>query len=305
MINRAVLIAGPTASGKSALALRLACALGGVVINADSMQVYRDLRLITARPSPEDESHVPHALYGHVDGAVNYSAGHFARDAARLLQRLAPGDQLPIITGGTGLYFKALTDGLSQLPQVPDAVRRDVRARGAAHSSEYLHAELAGLDPETAAGLKPGDTQRILRALEVIAASGHPPRWFHARREPGPLAGWQVLRIFLNPPRDMLHQAINDRFGQMIAGGALGEVALLASRGLDPALPVMRAHGVPALMAHLAGDMTLEDAIMRGQADTRAYVKRQFTWFRHQMPGFQWVDVPSAGAIATAWHADG
>jgi tRNA dimethylallyltransferase len=303
MINRAVLIAGPTASGKSALALRLAAALGGVVVNADSMQVYSDLRIITARPSRQDEAQVAHALYGHVDGAVNYSAGQFARDAAPLLQRLAQEGHLPIITGGTGLYFKALTDGLSQMPVVPDEVRHEVRALASGRSAPDLHAELAGLDPATAASLKPGDNQRILRALEVMAASGHPPRWFHERREPGPLAGWQIQSVFLDPPREGLHKAINARFDSMMVAGALDEVAQLASRGLDPALPVMRAHGVPALIAHLQGDMALDDAIARGQADTRAYVKRQFTWFRHQMPGFQWVDAKAAEAVIAAWHA--
>jgi tRNA dimethylallyltransferase len=284
----ALLIAGPTASGKSALALRLARKLGGTVINCDSMQVYRDLSIITARPTPEEAAAAPHALYGHVDGAVNYSAGQFARDALPVLEKLASAQRIPILTGGTGLYFRALTEGLSQMPVVPEEVRRAVREAAEGRATPDLHAELDRKDSASAAGLRPTDRQRILRALEIIAATGQPPAYFHGLREAAPLAGWRLARVFLAPDRDWLKARIDDRFDAMMARGAPDEVATLAGRGLDPALPVMRAHGVPGLIGYLSGAVSLDQAVERGKADTRAYVKRQFTWFRNQMPDFVW-----------------
>jgi len=288
--REAILIAGPTASGKSALALRLARERGGIVINADSMQVYRDLRILSARPSPEDEAAAPHRLYGHVDGAVNYSVGRYAEDAARLLAELPPG-ATPIFCGGTGLYFKALTEGLSDLPRVPDAVRDRVRAGAEGRDAPALHAELSRRDPESAARLRPGDRQRILRALEVFEATGRPIGAFQGARIPGPLAGRPWRGLFVMPPdRAELRARIDRRFEEMMASGALGEVRALAARGLDPALPIMRAHGVPGLFAHLRGECSLAEAVAKGQADTRAYAKRQVTWFRHQMEGWRVVD---------------
>jgi tRNA dimethylallyltransferase len=296
----ALLIAGPTASGKSALALRLAQKLGGAVVNCDSMQVYRDLAIITARPTPDETSAAPHALYGHVDGAVNYSAGQFAREAPPVLTRLASEGRIPILTGGTGLYFRALTEGLSQMPAVPEEVRRAVRAAAEGREASELHADLARKDAATAAALRPGDRQRILRALEIIASTGHAPSHFHGLRETAPLAGWRLARIFLAPDRAWLKARIDARFDAMMERGALEEVAALAARGLDPALPVMRAHGVPGLIGHLSGAVPLDQAVERGKTDTRAYVKRQFTWFRNQMPDFAWAAPEDAEqALAT------
>jgi tRNA dimethylallyltransferase len=285
----AILIAGPTASGKSALAARLAELHGGVVINTDSMQVYADLRRLTARPDPGEEARVPHRLYGHVDGAVNYSAGHFSRDAAALLTTLD--GRLPVFVGGTGLYFRALEQGFSELPPVPEAVRARVRDAAEGRPTEALHAELAGRDPDGAARLRPSDRMRVMRALEILSATGRPIASFYGDPVPGPLAGWTLEKIFLTPDRAVLRARIDARFRTMIADGALDEVTRLRARDLDPMLPVMRAHGVPGLIAHLDGAMSLEEAIMRGQADTRAYAKRQFTWFRHQMgEGWRWMD---------------
>jgi tRNA dimethylallyltransferase len=301
----ALLIAGPTASGKSALALGLARKLGGAVFNCDSMQVYRDLAIITARPTPPEEAAAPHALYGHVDGAVNYSAGQFARDAMPVLDRLAAEARIPILTGGTGLYFKALTEGLSRMPMVPDAVRSAVREAADGRGTDDLHAELAGRHAATAASLRPTDRQRILRALEIIAATGRPPEHFHSQREVAPLAGWRLARVFLAPDRDWLKARIDSRFDAMMAEGALDEVRGLAARRLDPALPVMRAHGVPGLVEYLAGRASLEEAMERGKADTRAYVKRQFTWFRNQMPDFVWCTPETAEATLTAMLENG
>lgn len=290
----AILIAGPTASGKSALASRLALGHGGVVVNTDSMQVYADLRRLTARPGPEEEARVPHRLYGFVDGAVNFSAGHFARAVAALLPTLE--GRLPVFVGGTGLYFRALEQGLSELPPVPDAIRATVRAEAEGRPTQALHADLARLDPEGARRLRPSDRMRVMRALEVFAGFGRPIASFFGDPVPGPLAGLPLRKIFLAPERALLRARIDGRFRAMIADGALDEVAALRARQLDPMLPVMRAHGVPGLIAHLDGTMSLEDAITRGQADTRAYAKRQFTWFRHQMgDGWRWVD-PDAEA---------
>lgn len=297
---KAVLIAGPTASGKSALALTLARRTGGIVVNADSMQVYGDLRTLTARPSSAEEAEVAHRLYGHVDGAINYSAGRFLADAARLLPELREAGRLPIVVGGTGLYFKALLEGLSDIPPVPDAVRETVRRESESRTSAELHAELTSRDPRMAARLRPSDRLRILRALEVFAATGRSLVSFQGSNAGALFRAENAVRLFLSPDRDALRRRIDARFHAMIATGALDEVAALGARGLDPALPVMRAHGVPGLLAHLRGEMTLEEAVARGQADTRRYVKRQFTWFRHQMPGWTWVSPNDALTVATS-----
>lgn len=300
----AILIAGPTTSGKSALAVRLARALGdAVVVNADSMQVYADLRVLTARPVPEETAALPHALYGHVDGALNYSVGRYVEDARMLLDDLAAAGARPILVGGTGLYFKALTEGLSDMPAVPDAVRARVRRDAMERPTPELHAGLARLDPEAAGRLRPSDRLRVLRALEIFAATGRSVLSFHEARRPGPLTGKDTVRIVLAPERDEVRARIDARFAAMVWEGALEEVAALAVRALDPALPVMRAHGVPGLLAHLRGEATLEEAVARGQRDTRAYAKRQFTWARTQMR--DWLAVPPACAFAAALDALG
>ncbi|WP_449410160.1 tRNA (adenosine(37)-N6)-dimethylallyltransferase MiaA [Methylobacterium komagatae] len=285
----AVLIAGPTASGKSALASRIAREHDGVVVNTDSMQVYADLRVLTARPDPAEEAAVSHRLYGHVDGATNYSLGHFARDAAALLEELD--GRLPVFVGGTGLYFKALEQGFSELPPVPEEIRAEIRVQAEGRATEALHADLAQRDPEGAERLRPSDRMRVMRALEILAATGRPIASFYGEPVPGPLAGRKLHKLFLSPDRALLRERIDARFRTMMTAGALDEVAALRERRLDPMLPVMRAHGVPGLIAHLDGSVSLEDAIVRGQADTRAYAKRQFTWFRHQMgDAWQWID---------------
>ncbi|MDU6375691.1 MAG: tRNA (adenosine(37)-N6)-dimethylallyltransferase MiaA, partial [Bradyrhizobium sp.] len=288
-INKAVLIAGPTASGKSALALELAQKAGGAVINTDSMQVYRDLRVLTARPSLAEEAAVPHRLYGCVDAAVNYSAGHYVRDAKEVLDEVRRGGGLPIFIGGTGLYFKALTRGLSAVPPVPDEVREAVRLRLDRDGVEALHAELARRDAAAAARLNVRDRTRIARALEVIEATGRPLAEWHAETTPPLLPEGSYRALFIAPEREALYARIDARFDAMLADGALEEVTRLAARGLDPLLPAMKAHGVPALIRHLRGEITREEAAVIGKADTRHYAKRQFTWFRHQLPEFEWL----------------
>lgn len=297
----AVLIAGPTASGKSALALRLARRGGCLVINADSMQVYGDLRILTARPAAADEAAVPHRLFGTVDGAVNHSVGKWLVDAAAALAEARSAGRLPILVGGTGLYFKALTRGISDIPAVPETVRDEVRREATGLWPAQLHARLAARDPQMAARLRPSDPQRILRALEVLATTGRSLSSFQGMRAPPLLADGDYVGAFLTPGREALATAIDRRFLAMLNAGALEEVRALAERALDPALPVMRAHGVPGLLAHLRGEISLAEAIARGQGDTRRYVKRQFTFARHQLRDFAWMTADEAeGAILRA-----
>jgi tRNA dimethylallyltransferase len=285
----AVLIAGPTASGKTALALAVAERLGGVVVNTDSMQVYRDLNIITARPGRAEEARAPHLLYGHVDAAENYSVGRFLDDAAAALEEAQRLGRIAIFTGGTGLYFKALTAGLAAIPPVPAEIRSAVRTRLDEFGAPALHAELARRDPVTAARLRPADRPRIARAIEVLEATGRSITDWHGDGMPPRLDPARVARIFLAPDRAALYRRIDARFDAMLAAGALAEVRALAARRLDPLLPAMKAHGVPWLIRHLAGDLTLAAAAEEAKKDTRHYAKRQFTWFRHQL-----ADWPSA-----------
>ena len=282
----ALLIAGPTASGKSAIALALARRLGGVVINADSMQVYRDLRILSARPSFDDESNAPHRLYGHVDGAVNYSVGHWLTDVSAELDAARARGQIAIVVGGTGLYFKSLTQGLSPMPAVPAAVRETVRRDAEGLGAPALHARLHAVDPLMAARLRPSDPQRILRALEVFAATGRSLAQFQAERSQPVLAAGAWRGVFLAPDRVALRDTINQRFDAMMREDALAEVTALRERHLDARLPVMRAHGVPHLLAHLEGALALDEAMSRAKSDTRAYARRQHTFARHQLPRF-------------------
>lgn len=302
--SKAVLIAGPTASGKSALALELALNAGGIVINADSMQVYRDLRVITARPTQDEEARVPHRLYGHVDAAVNFSAGAWVADAAKALEEARVEGRLPIFIGGTGLYFKALTAGLSVVPPIPAEIRENVRARLERNGVEALHAELARRDPRAAERLNLRDRTRIARALEVIEATGRSLLDWHDEGQPPLLPKDSFRAVFLAPERDELYARIDTRFDAMLGAGALTEVERLAARGLDPLLPAMKAHGVPALIRHLRGELSLEEAATIGRVDTRHYAKRQFTWFRHQLPEFEWVKpVEASGWLAGTANA--
>ena len=293
----AILIAGPTASGKSALALALAEATGGAIVNTDSMQVYRDLRVLTARPTAEEEAKAPHLLYGRVDAAVNFSAGAWVADAAKVLAEARAQDRLPIFAGGSGLYFKALTRGLSAVPPIPPEIREQVRARLQRDGVEALYALLMQRDPASAERLKPRDRTRIARALEVVEATGRSLTDWHRDGLPPLLPPGAFAALFLAPDRDELYARIDARFGAMLKAGALEEVAALAARRLDPLLPAMKAHGVPALIRHLKGEMTLDEAAVIGCTDTRHYAKRQFTWFRHQLPEFEWVKPEAARAL--------
>ncbi|MBV9347087.1 MAG: tRNA (adenosine(37)-N6)-dimethylallyltransferase MiaA [Pseudolabrys sp.] len=285
----AVLIAGPTASGKSALALALAERLAGAVINADAMQVYRDLRIINARPTPGDEARVPHLLYGHVDAAENYSVGRWLRDVAKAIAEVRAAGGVPIIVGGTGLYFSTLTKGLAEIPPTLADIRAAVRSRLAQEGIAALYAELRRVDETTANRLMPNDSSRITRALEVLQTTGRSiSEWQREGMKPI-MAGEDAAKVFLATERDTLVARIEERFDAMMAAGALDEVRALADRNLDPALPAMRAHGVPWLIRHLRGEIALAEAIEGAKMDTRRYAKRQNTWFRNQLPDWPWM----------------
>jgi tRNA dimethylallyltransferase len=288
--GRAVLIAGPTASGKSALALELAEKLGGVIVNADSMQVYSHMRVITARPASAEEARVPHFLYGHVDEAENYSVGRWCRDVGAVLADVAAQGRVAILVGGTGLYFKALTSGLAAVPPIPADIRGDVRGRLKAEGVAPLYAELIGRDAATALRLMPNDRSRISRALEVVLATGRSLTDWHRDGMPALLDPGRATKVFLTCERSELVARIEKRFAAMLDEGALDEVTALVARALDPTLPAMKAHGVPWLIRHLKGEISLDEAAAGGVMDTRRYAKRQVTWFRNQMK-----DWPSAG----------
>jgi len=302
-VKRALLIAGPTASGKSAVALRLAERFGGTIVNADAMQVYADLRVLTARPSAAEARRAPHLMFGEVDGAQNFSVGRWLERAREILAAARDRAGPLIFVGGTGLYFRALTEGLSDIPRVPEAVRAAVRAQAEGQTTPSLHAALAARDPLTAARLRPSDRQRVLRALEVVAATGRPLVEFHGARQAPALPAGAWAGLFLAPERAALNARIESRFDEMLREGALDEVAALAARKLDPALPAMRAHGAPHLIAHLEGRLSLDEARALAVRDTRHYAKRQFTWARHQMPAFVWV-APEAAEAAGAEALD-
>jgi tRNA dimethylallyltransferase len=293
----AILIAGPTASGKSALALALAGRFEGVVINADSMQVYRDLRVITARPTPEQEARAPHLLYGHVDAAENYSVGHWCLDAGAALAEARRAGRRAIVVGGTGLYFEALTKGLAAIPPIAEPVRAAIRERLKTEGAVPLHAELARLDPVMAQRLMPRDRTRIARALEVILATGRSLADWHREGMPPALDPSRAIMVFLNPDRAELRRRIETRFAAMLEAGAIGEVRALAERRLDPALPAMKAHGVPWLIRHLKGEIALAAAAEGGVRDTWRYTKRQATWFRNRMPNWSWSEPEAAETL--------
>ncbi|HEY4981510.1 MAG TPA: tRNA (adenosine(37)-N6)-dimethylallyltransferase MiaA [Pseudolabrys sp.] len=290
----AILIAGPTASGKSALALELAEKLGGVIVNADSMQVYRDLRIITARPTDAEAARVPHRLYGHVDAAENYSVGRWCRDVGAVLAEIAALGRVPILVGGTGLYFKALTSGLAAVPPIPADIRAQVRGRLQSEGVAPLYAELMQRDPATAHRLMPLDRSRISRALEVVLATGRSLTDWHRDELPALIDPVQAAKVFITCERKELVRRIDARFAAMLEAGALDEVRALAARPLDPLLPAMKAHGVPWLIRHLNGEISLDEASAGARMDTRRYAKRQLTWFRNQMKDWPWEAPESA-----------
>ncbi len=293
----AVLIAGPTASGKSAAALALADHIGGVVINADSMQVYAEAPILTAQPDANARAHAPHLLYGHVSAREAYSVGRYAQDARRALVEAQAMKKIPIFVGGTGLYFAALTDGLADIPPVPAQIRTEARALLVQIGVEALHARLAERDPLTAAQLRPSDPQRTLRAYEVFEATGRPlAQWQRDAGEPL-LKDIRLARFVLNPPRPLLRTRIGERFEAMLENGGLEEALVLAD--LDPALPAAKLLGLRPLVAHARGELDRDAAILQAVTATRQFAKRQMTWFRNRMADYVWIDPYYSNIITT------
>lgn len=293
MLKDAVLIAGPTASGKSRRAMEIAEAAGGIIINADSMQVYDVLRVITARPTVEDEARVLHRLFGHVDPGVAYSVAQWLADVEALLASPDVEGRKLVFVGGTGLYFRALTEGLSDMPDIPADIRAKWRQAFADEGAEALHRELGARDARMAERLRPNDGQRIVRALEVVEASGRSILDWQGDRS-APLVDAQSARkIVLAPERAMLRANIDRRFDEMIGAGALDEVRTILALGLTPTLPAMKAIGVPELAGVLRGEAAIDEAMARAKAATRQYAKRQETWFRNQL-GPDWERVEPA-----------
>lgn len=277
-----LVVAGPTASGKSALGIAIAEKVNGAVINADSMQVYRDLRVLTARPTDDEMLRVPHRLYGVLDGAAHGTAAVWVDLAKQAIADTTVEGRVPILLGGTGMYLRSLFEGLAEIPPIPAEVRAEARTRLNSEGPQGLHAALKAADPETAASLQPGDSQRLVRAWEVLQGTGRGlVDWQKAPASPG--LPNPVFRLLLQPPRDSLYTRIDRRFEGMIEAGALDEARAVLARGDIPAdAPMRKAHGLPELVQYLKGDISLDEAIRVGQLNTRHYAKRQTTWFRHQ-----------------------
>ncbi|MET0544920.1 MAG: tRNA (adenosine(37)-N6)-dimethylallyltransferase MiaA [Caulobacterales bacterium] len=278
-----ILLQGPTASGKSALALDLAEKLDGAIINADALQLYRDWRVLSARPNAAETARRPHHLFGHVDAAERYSVGRWLKECLQVIAAVRAAGQRPVIVGGTGLYFRALTEGLAEIPAIPEAVQEHVLARLTRDGAPALHAQLQVFDPDGAARIKPTDSSRILRATAVFEAFGEAITALQANTLP-PLAPDSWRGLALAPPRDVLYAGINARFAAMIEQGALEEARALLARDLLPDLPAMKAVGAPPLFAHLRGEIDLKMAIELAARDTRRFAKRQFTWIGNQVP---------------------
>jgi len=291
----AVLIAGPTASGKSAAAHALAQEIGGAVINADSMQVYAETRILTARPADEDTARAPHLLYGHVSVTESYSAGRYQAEAGQALRTAREAGRIPIFAGGTGLYFGVLTDGIANIPAIPAGVREAAEALRNQIGAKAFHDELAARDPVAAERLRDGDTQRTLRAYEVFEATGRPlSEWQKEMGEPL-LAGLNLARFVLSPPRDVLHKRINARFDSMIARGALEEAKSLEGIRLSPT--AAKIIGLRELQSVALGTLSMEEAGELSKAATRQYAKRQLTWFRRRMSDWNWLEDQQLGNI--------
>jgi len=283
MKGKILLIAGPTASGKTALALRAARALDGEIVNADALQLYADLRVLSARPSDEEQGEVPHHLFGVADGADGWSVGRWLRAASPLLADIRARGRTPVVVGGTGLYFKALTEGLAEVPPTPAAVRQSVTSMYDALGEDRFRDLLASADPDAARRIEAGDRMRLSRAMEVLEATGRSLSAWQADTAPAlERTAWRAVALI--PDREALYARCDARFDAMLAAGALDEVRSLLAKGLDPDLPVMKAVGVRELARHLAGELTLEAAADLARQETRRYAKRQLTWLRNQTP---------------------
>lgn len=292
------LIAGPTASGKSALALRLAQAWGAEIVNADAIQVYRDLRILSARPSVEEAAAAPHHLFGVADAGQAWSVGRWLAEALGVLEAITAGGRPAIVVGGTGMYLRALTQGLADIPPAPAEHRAAAAAAWDAVGETGVRETLRSRDPQAEARISPGDRQRLLRALEVLEATGKPLSAWQAQTV-APIAAGHWRAWVLEPPRDVLYARCDARLESMVEAGVLDEVRALAARKLDPALPAMKAVGLRELAAHLAGEISLDEALRLAQQETRRFAKRQLTWFRNQTSDWPRVDADAAASSLT------
>jgi tRNA dimethylallyltransferase len=298
-VSRVALIAGPTASGKSALAQRLAEKVGAEIVNADALQVYRDLRILSARPGSEEEAAAPHHLFGVVDAAETWSVGKWLAAAVEALDAIARRGRPAVVVGGTGLYFRALTQGLADIPAVPVAIRRRASEAFLRLGEDAFRMALRAMDPPAEARISRGDRQRLTRAWEVYEATGRALTAWQADTRPALEPGsWSA--VVLEPPRAELYARCDARFEAMVTAGALEEVRALLARGLDPSLPAMKAVGVRELGAHLRGEWGLPDAIGAAQQETRRYAKRQLTWFRRQTPDWRRIE---ASSVELQWQS--
>jgi tRNA dimethylallyltransferase len=277
-----ILLAGPTASGKTGLSIRIAEALNGEIINADSMQVYRDLRILSARPSDAEQAGIPHHLFGVLDASERASVGWWASAALEKIENIRSRNKRPILVGGTGLYFNALVKGLAAMPEISAITRQSVEGI-AAQGLDALREQAMACDPVATERIKPADRQRLMRVVEIGLETGKPISAFQSDTQPM-LApdGW--AGVVIEPDRVQLYARIEDRFDQMLEAGALEEASTLAARGLDPMLPAMKALGVPSLIAVHRGELDLAEATRQAKQDSRRYAKRQMTWLRNQMP---------------------
>lgn len=297
------MIGGPTASGKSALALELAKRLSAkarraVILNADALQLYRDLRILTARPSEADEAAIPHRLYGVLDASERGSVAHWLSLIREEIDAVLAEGWTPIVVGGTGMYLHALQNGLASVPEIDPDVRSRAVLRHAEIGGRAFRLELASLDPASAAKLHDGDTQRLIRAYEVVTGTGRSLQDWHARQTEKPPEHWRFASFVVEPTRPMLYASCDRRFDLMLQQGAMEEVKRLAARGLAPELPAMKAVGVPELLHVLRGEWTIDQAREKAQQATRNYAKRQLTWFRHQLPGAARLELNQPGQTA-------
>ncbi len=277
-------LAGPTASGKSALALLIAKKQPVVIINADSKQVYKEIPLITAQPSTHEQQQAPHLLYGHISAQQHYSVADWVADATTAIEQTLDEGKIPFLVGGTGMYLKSLIHGMSNVPETQAKTRKDVRNRWEASNTPAMHAHLASIDPASAEKLSPNDTQRILRAIEVMEQTGKSICEWQKQRTTPTFEASRYKMAFLDYPREQVYSNCNTRFEKMMEEGVLDEIKAFDALGLDETLPAMKAHGVPELRSYLNGTMTRENALEQSKRHTRNYIKRQYTWFYHQMP---------------------
>jgi tRNA dimethylallyltransferase len=298
--NPIIIVAGPTASGKSALAMNIAQRFGGEIVNADSMQIYRELRVLTARPDANDEDRVPHHLYGTLSIAEICSAGFWLEAALGVITAIRARGKLPVVCGGTGLYIKVLMEGIAAVPEIPSYIVDEARRLYVEEGGAAFKARLAALDPNAADRLDEGDGQRLLRAYGVIKATGRTLADWQNDQPITPPLDARFLKIILAPPRPALYARIESRFEDMLEAGALDEVAALMGLNLQPSLPAMKALGVPDFMRNLRGEVTLEDAVDKAKQATRNFAKRQSTWFRHQITADLAIEDFGAAAWDTA-----